>query len=260
VQRQVSEGGTRHFAQQTSGSATSGPEFWNAALFKAAQDGDDAGLRQLLDAGAELGARDERGRTPVLISAVSGHAACVRFGLAPYQNTDCCVVVLFCAPADLFLTCRAPRSPLHCRALLAARADVRAGDNQGHTPLMGAAMSGHDSCLRIIMEAGAAIDAKTHNDNTPLLLASGAGHAACVRELLKAGAGVEVRNRNGCTPLLWAARGGCSDVIEALLDFGADFGARDVDGKTAVELAEARGHTACAALIRRASRAAGARR
>lgn len=142
--------------------------------------------------------------------------------------------------------------------LLVARADVRAGDNDGHTPLMGACLSGHDSCLRHLIEAGAKVEAKTGNDNTPLLLASGAGHSACVRELLKAGAEVEARNKNGCTPLLWAARGGCQDVVEILLEFGADQGARDGQGKTALDLATAREHHVCAALLRDASR--GARR
>lgn len=80
VQRQVSVGGTRHFAQQTVSSATNAPVFRNAMLLKAAADGDEVRLRELLDAGAELGSRDDKGRTPVFVAAVSGHAACVRWG------------------------------------------------------------------------------------------------------------------------------------------------------------------------------------
>ncbi len=184
----------------------------NAKLLKAARQGDELGLRELLEAGAELGARDEKGRTPLMLAALSGCTACVK-------------------------------------SLLVARADVRAGDNEGHTPLMGAAMNGNDGCLPMLLSAGALLEARTQNDNTPLLLAAGAGHAACVKSLLQAGAAVDARNKNGCTPLLWAARGGCCAVVEQLLESGADKDARDLEGKSALELAREREHRDTVALF-----------
>lgn len=245
VPRQVSMGGTTRLplpAQTRDGSDH--PTFRNARLLKAAESGDDLALRDTLAAGAELGARDDGGRTALMKAALGGHTACVR-------------------------------------VLLAYKADVREGDNAGDTPLMGAAMQGHAACLHELLQAGASVRATTVNDNTPLHLAAGAGHDACVRELLAGGrspplhararalahraapcarsrsctvtfyapvtpgADIEARNRDGNTPFLWAARGGNAAVVSTLLEAGASRTACNTNGETALDLAHARGHETC---------------
>ena len=246
VPRQVSMGGTTQLQlpAQTAPDGADHPTFRNARLMKVAASGDDLALRDVLAAGAELGARDEKGRTALMNAAVGGHTACVR-------------------------------------VLLAYKADVRAGDSAGDTPLMGAAMQGHAECLHELLQAGASVRATTINGNTPLHLAAGAGHDACVRQLLAAGraphlyarararaqraapcarsrplvviphapvtpgADIEARNRNGNTPFLWAARGGNTEVVSTLLEAGASRAACNNSGETALDLAQARGHEMC---------------
>jgi ankyrin repeat protein len=47
-------------------------------ILLAAQRGDEAGLAQALAEGADLQARDARGRAPLMLAVMGGHNGCVR--------------------------------------------------------------------------------------------------------------------------------------------------------------------------------------
>lgn len=77
-----------------------------------------------------------------------------------------------------------------------------AADHRGNTPLHYAAMAGHDTACRILLDAGANIDTPNRDGETPLLCACGQrGTDAAVRLLLLYGADPQLRSHSGVSPL-----------------------------------------------------------
>lgn len=109
------------------------------------------------------------------------------------------------------------------RDLLRSGTDVNARDRHGQTALMLAAHHGHGEIAAILVEAGADLDVAAKHNLTALMLAIVAGHAAVARVLVQAGADLDVRGT----------------------------GAPGFAGKTAYDLAVARGMTELYAGLRR---------
>jgi ankyrin repeat protein len=106
--------------------------------------------------------------------------------------------------------------------LLAGGADVDARDRYGQTALMIAAQRGESSVVRLLLEKGAALDQTAKYGLSALMLAVIAGHAGIVRTLVEAGADLSLRGS----------------------------GAPGFAGKTALELATARGQADMVAVLR----------
>src|SRR4030081_368412 len=107
------------------------------------------------------------------------------------------------------------------------------------TPLLWAALSGHDAIVRLPLEEGATLGAKDgFRGMTSLFWASWNGHQAVVRLLLDHM--VEDTNMSGL--LLCAAENGHEAVVKLLLEKGADIEAKDTKGKTALSRAAWQGH------------------
>ncbi|XP_049796340.1 speckle-type POZ protein-like isoform X2 [Schistocerca nitens] len=122
-------------------------------------------------------------------------------------------------------------------ALLAAGADVSAGDEQRLTALHCAAREGHVRAVNCLLEHGAEVDARSNLENTPLHLAAWKGHAAVVRLLLASSADPNATNRFGKTPLHRAALDGHAGAAAVLLESGANRRAIDNTGDTPLDLA-----------------------
>ena len=108
------------------------------------------------------------------------------------------------------------------RALIADGAVVDARDAHGQTGLMRVAHLGHLDVARVLVDAGADLNAAAKFTLTARMLAIVAGHADIARCLLDAGADVDVRGS----------------------------GAPGFAGKTAADLAAARGDLDLAAALR----------
>jgi ankyrin repeat protein len=109
--------------------------------------------------------------------------------------------------------------------LLEADAEVDAVTRLGHyTPLHIASMRGHAAVVGRLLDAGADVALTTTTGGaTALHLAAGSASAEAVRLLLEHGAEVDAREHSwGQTPLMFAASAGRRDVVRALLEGGAD--------------------------------------
>lgn len=191
---------------------------FDAALVVAAQEGRDATLRLLLEAGASPNARDYYGQA--IARAVS-----------------------YRAPATIV------------EILLAAGASPDAASVNGKTALFGAIEHGATEIARRLVAAGARVDHGDTNDMRPLHIAAEYGTPDDVRMLLAAGADVN-GGKHFRTPLLLATERGREAVVEALLEGGADTDrTSSYLGRTPLHAAFESAHDAIAARLIRAGAA-----
>ena len=142
----------------------------NQMLALAARRGWAEGVQILLDAGADIQARDRRGRT-VLMSALQS------------RNVE---TVL---------------------ELIEKGAEVNARDNVGGTALSRAAGPfGNAEVLKALLATKAEVNVADNNGMTPLLWAARYGDAERIELLLGAGAKLDARDKNGLSALGFARR------------------------------------------------------
>ena len=113
------------------------------------------------------------------------------------------------------------------------------------TPLLAAAINGHDTLVDKLLQRGALVDLQNDIGATALHVAAIHGHDHVVDRLLRGGANVNHENEDGGTALMGAAYHGRASVVRRLLRADADAGMRDWQGDTALKLAQRQGHTAC---------------
>jgi ankyrin repeat protein len=107
-------------------------------------------------------------------------------------------------------------------ALLAWRIGNTADPNKSlHLPLMTAVFGGQRDSVQFLIDRGVDINTRTvGNGDTAVHFAALGGHASFVKHLLEAGADADVVDTAGDTPLLWAARGGHAGAVRELLRIG----------------------------------------
>jgi ankyrin repeat protein len=191
-----------------------------AALVAAAEAGDLATLRRLLDAGTPVDARDDRQRSALLAAT---HA----------NRIDA------------------------ARLLIERGADVNAKDAIQDSPFLYAGAEGRLEILRLTLAAGADLKSTNRYGGTALIPAAHHGHLETVRELLKTQIDIDHVNRLGWTALLEAivlGDGGRvhTEIVRLLVARGANLDRADAQGVTPLAHAEQRGQAAIADLLRRA--------
>jgi ankyrin repeat protein len=155
-------------------------------LAEAAALDDPARVAELIDAGEPADARTPDGYTPLQLAAFFGAPAAVD-------------------------------------ELLARGADPRAvADNPMRIQPLHAAVSGrHHGIAARLIAAGADLDARQQDGYTPLLGAAGNGDAALVRLLLDAGADPDLGGDNGVRPAALAAEHGHTEVAQYLQNWNS---------------------------------------
>uniref|UniRef100_A0A9J7Y3M3 Ankyrin repeat domain 28 n=2 Tax=Cyprinus carpio TaxID=7962 RepID=A0A9J7Y3M3_CYPCA len=230
--------------------------FFRTPLMLSVLGGHTECVYSLINKGANVDAKDKRGRTALHRGAVTGHEECVEALLqhnASFMVRDC-----------------RGRSPVHLAAacghvgvlgglLHAAQSVVTIPvitDHQGYTPLHWACYNGHDTCVEVLLEQE--LFHKTEGNTfsplhcavTPLHAAAFTDHVECLQLLLGHNAQVNCVDAGGKTPLMMAAENGQTNAVEVLVSSAkADLTLQDANKNTALHLACSKGHETSALLI-----------
>ena len=179
----------------------------------AAQNGHEACLLVLRDAGCNLNQATNAGATPAFIAAAQGHEAC----LSVLRDAGC---------------------------------DLSQATNGGTTPAIMACQNGHDSCLALLRDAGCDLNQAMNVGVTPAFIAAGEGHESCLVLLRDAGCDLGKAGRDGATPACIASQKGHEACLAVLRDAGCDLGQATNDGGTPACIAAGKGHDSCLVLLR----------
>lgn len=187
-------------------------------LLAAAAAGDVAGIHAAIAAGANVNARDDDGRTGLLIATQA-------------------------------------RQPEAFQALIDAEADVDLQDDRLDNPFLYAGAEGILDILKLANDAGADPTITNRYGGIALIPASERGHVETVRYLLaETDVDVDHVNKLGWTALLEAillSDGGPrhQEIVRLLIDAGADTDLADKDGVKPLSHARARGQREIAAIL-----------
>ncbi|OAA54558.1 Ankyrin repeat-containing domain protein [Niveomyces insectorum RCEF 264] len=204
------------------------------ALHYAARYKQAAAVDLLLEKGADIDPRSKTGRTPLMFAAEKGHKEIVELLLERH--------------ADATLRTNDEWSLLHCAVRFGHEDIVRlcleryhdlleTQDDDKWTPLHFAAWHGHRKAAQCLLDCNANIEARSKSGYTPLMAASEKGYKLMVGFLLGRGAHTETRSDSKQTALHVAAHYGHEAVARVLLQADANPEARDKDRWTALHFA-----------------------
>jgi len=153
----------------------------NEDLMEAARDGNVERVRQCLQDGAEVNARDKDGTTPLMWTAAYGRADAMKTLLDRGASLE---------TRDLYGWTALMRTSLHgssdaMKALLERGADLEAKSQDGWTALMRVAYSNQAQAAGLLFQHGVNLDAKDHEGKTALDIAQENDHHVIV-DLIRA--------------------------------------------------------------------------
>jgi len=157
-------------------------------------------VKELVDRGEPLNARDQNGRTPLM------HAVLLR-------------------EVEV------------ARLLLERDANPNLADNEGDFPLHASLRWADRALAELMLDHCARPDLPNNKGITPLHMAAGAGAAPLVTRLMNQLAPLDAQDRKGATPLHMAALNNRPAATRALLRGGPDLEIRLGDGRTALHVA-----------------------
>ena len=202
----------------------------NTKLWDAARDGDEATVRQCIEAGATVDWRDEDGWTALHQAAKYGHSTVVRLlmnaGWSLWARNNHGRTPLSYIDTKLWDAARDGEEATVRQCIEAgATVDWR---RDGVTALHWATKYGHTNVARLLVDAGWSLEARNMIGGTPLHMAAVTGKLETVKYLLLRGAHIDYQDGHKETPLHGACRGsypaykGQTDVVRHLLMAGAN--------------------------------------
>ena len=214
-------------------------------IFTAIARGRIETVRQLLDTGTPVTARDARQWTPLHVAVATGQLAIVDLLLE--RGAEVHALHGQQSP-PLFLACNKPYAAIVER-LLRAGAHVDDANPGGLRALQIASMMGQTAVVRALRQGGASLELVDAAHETALHLAASEGKSGTVALLIAEGARVDARSTPRCTPLHHAATSGDLATVTALIAGRSEIDAADVDGQTALHYAAVDGHADIVALL-----------
>ena len=230
-------------------------------LLEAAEQGDAALVRRLLDEGADVNAGEGGAFTHTALMLAVGATGCVNADIAKMLiSAGANVNAKYVPLGSSALNGAASSGDIECvRLLLENGADANLGSERGGFPLVSAISHNMDyiesdiisAIIHLLLENGADTSL-SDTFGTALAHAAAGGEEKCLKLLVDAGADVNAPGFKGMTPLLWAAKNGQTGTTRLLIESGADTHAADERGQTALSIALENGYEEIASLLRAA--------
>jgi ankyrin repeat protein len=194
-----------------------------AGVHQAAWRGDLARLKALIAAGADLEARDGRGRTALHVATHARQREAIRLLARAGAKLD----VLEDDRYDAITIAAVADDPATLSLLLSLGASPRQTTSRyDGTALIAAAHLGHDEVVRRLIAAGAPLDHVNNLHWTALIESivlgdGGPRHQRTLAALVDAGANLQLADRQGNTPLQLARARGYAAMVAKLEAAGA---------------------------------------
>ena len=209
-------------------------------IWMAAEQGDIKAVKQHLDAGTDVDAKNDIGRTPLHFAAWNGHKEVTALLIAKGADVNA-QMDDGTTPLDWAIRFDETETADLLRKHGGKTADWFNADKSIHT----AARAGHIEAVKQHLVAGTDVNSKDGDGYTCLHLTLGVvgeRHKEVAELLINKGADVNVKLPGGWTPLLWAVINGLKEVAELLIASGADMNAKERDGMTPLHRAALEGH------------------
>jgi ankyrin repeat protein len=172
-------------------------------------------VKLLVQAGADLGAKDKKGRTALTYAKQGKFKRVVAYLDAAYEKRD--------AGGELTLREAAATGTLYrVKALLEAGAEVEQSDERGQTPLMLAVTAGHAEVVKMLCEAGANVHATRGDGGDLWTCAFAKPNAEIIGCLIEHGLSPNQTRKSAPALLLTFGLYKPKDILKLLLDNGAD--------------------------------------
>jgi ankyrin repeat protein len=201
-------------------------------LAEAVDHGNREIVEVLLLAGANVNARTEGGRTPLMAVSEKTTVELVRDLLAYGANINARddfgddAVIIAAEASNVGVL----------KELISAGARVDATNSVGHNALFGAARNNVEA-VDLLIKSGANLNARDEDGQTVLMAMAPYGELATFQALISKGAALDVTDYEGRTVLMSAVANEDSAIAEFLIRMGADIEAQASDGTTALMVA-----------------------
>jgi ankyrin repeat protein len=212
--------------------------FGASALHLASLVGHEVAVKYLIDEGAEVNIADVKGRTPLILASNSGFANVVK--------------TLLAAKAERLSKNEDGFTALHCASieghdhvvvlLLDAEAEINKSDQHNAADLHSVFMSGDSEEGNVSIAERSLVGARSNYGETALHHAASGGHVPVVRALL-ALSEINAQSNQGNTPLHLASYMGHANVMRLLLENGADMTLKAKGSWTALHYGARYGNT-----------------
>lgn len=203
-------------------------------------------VARLVSRGADMGERDEDGRTALIYAAIDGRYDIINLLVehgadVNVQDLAGRTALMEAAGNGRFVADN--RHVIAVQVLIDNGAAVNAASLSGVTPLMRAATAGRFDILVCLEDHGTEWHAKTIYGLSALTygVIGGGGYVTVTRYLIDQGLDVDTTCEGGKTLLMEAATERHLDLVEVLISRGADANACDNTGRTALMIAADKG-------------------
>ena len=210
----------------------------NDSLIEAVRDSNLETIMLLVEAGADVNAKDEWNSTALMFASEKGYEL-----LAKYLVNNDADVDAANKYNNTALICAALNGHLEIvKCFVENGADVNLkGGYHNNTALIFAIVNGHLEVVKYLVGNGADLNAEDKNNLTALMLASEKGHIEIVKCLVENGADVNRKNKWNDAALNFSSQKGHFEIVKYLVEKGADVNAKDNYNKTALILASEKG-------------------
>ena len=225
-------------------------------IIQASAEGADLGTLQLLvDAGADVNAKDKLGWTAVMKASFAGHTKTLD-ALSKFKNPTADVNAKNCSEETAVMLAAQKGHYDTMEKLVELKAEINVIDAKKSTALMKAAQSGHKKIVEfLLLQNNKLIEVFDEVNMSPVMMAAQGGHTELV-ELLQNLAeacdppySINLADTTGKTALFHASMGGHTDTIKVIVDRKADIHARDSIGMTPIMVAASNGKAAAVMLL-----------